>query len=568
MTKSVLGYLGLKSKGPSGPAARVVDEDDPGLMITGEELIASIYENIRLRRSVLVTGPRGCGKTYCSEQAILRARDHGVIGDWRFLQGNREIPRDTLSEDQLIVGQGGRVELLTALALRPSVTAAIVASEEFPDWPGIPTQRKTEKHDPRTLWTARDWVVLFLDEINRFGDGFLDSLLSLIEEGKIVRRGQDFYVPIIVVATANPPGYDVTAKKLSPPLQARITRAFRVSQPDAPDLVQVILPSKIAAFEAQYPPGLAPTVSSSIRFLAAGATLCLWGDPDASGKGVYYLTSATRRRLREVMKHDKRLAEGMRRISDLIDFGPDARAVSDWIGCAMAFAARQGDTTVDAPHLEATAIHVLGHKLRERFNEGADPGKGIEKERLVLEIVQRVMQGGRPNAFGFEEARDAPRPQPPVSVRLDPEQFLRALDNYPSARAFSELLAKARHQYAQTLLRTDDLTFIWLNTVDAVLHPYGTQEKVAEAVAGGFWGLYRAHAPGQQLDTRTLEAVGDAFRQTFEAVGGAANPAGQERAAAAVRAIDELKRGALASPAHPQNAPGRNGMWKSGPSEW
>src|SRR5690606_31880302 len=110
-------------------------------------------------------------------------------------------------------------------------------------------------------------------------DGFLDSLLSLIEEGKVIRRGQDYYVPIIVVATANPPGYDVTAKKLSPPLQARITRAFRVSQPDAPLLAETILPPKIADFASHYPQGQAPTVDRGLRYLAAGATLCLWGDP-------------------------------------------------------------------------------------------------------------------------------------------------------------------------------------------------------------------------------------------------------------------------------------------------
>src|SRR4051812_16591519 len=65
---------------------------------TGDELIGKIRQSIQLGRSVLVTGPRGCGKSFCSEQAIRDARSRQMIGGWKFLQGNREIPRDALSE--------------------------------------------------------------------------------------------------------------------------------------------------------------------------------------------------------------------------------------------------------------------------------------------------------------------------------------------------------------------------------------------------------------------------------------------------------------------------------------
>jgi hypothetical protein len=92
MRSRVLQYFGLGRKSRRGePAGALLDdEDDPALMMTGEALTTAILENIRLRRSVLVTGPRGCGKSYCSEQAIKLAKMQGIIGGSRFLQGNRE----------------------------------------------------------------------------------------------------------------------------------------------------------------------------------------------------------------------------------------------------------------------------------------------------------------------------------------------------------------------------------------------------------------------------------------------------------------------------------------------
>lgn len=562
-------YFGLDRTKGSAEASASGNEnaEDPGLTVSGESLISSIYESIRLRRSVLVTGPRGCGKTYCCEVAIRRARDHGLVGGWRFLQGNREIPRDTLSEDMLVVADGGKVELLKALALRPIDEHAASERSGFPDWPGIPTQARTEAYDPRTQWTSRDWVVLFLDEINRFGDGFLDSLLSLIEEGKIVRRGQDYYVPIVVVATANPPGYDVTAKKLSPPLQARIARSFRVSQPDAPLLAETILPAKIAEVAHHYPQGRAPGVERGLCYLAAGATLCLWGDPDTGTKGRYYLTTSTRQRLRSVMQHHRKLAGAMQQLSSLIDFGPDARAVADWLGAAVAFAARRAERAVTPEHLEACAVEVLSHKLRERFNEGADPQKGIEKERLLLIIVREVLREVDPRAFGFE-AGATPRPPHAATERLD-EPRLRALAaEFANARVFVDALAAAFRDAGIELLRTTDAALVWLNTIDSVLHPFSTPEGVRDVVTQGFWTLYRSHQPDPRLDPALLAAVAKLYEHTFDTLGRVANPAGRERAQAAHAATNACARSALASPAHPQNAPGRTGEWYKGPTEW
>jgi hypothetical protein len=380
--------------------------------ITGEGLIGRILDTICLRRSALVTGPRGCGKSYCSDVAIRRSADLGIIGGWRFLQGNREIPRDTLSEDTLIINDAGKPELLHAIPLRPlnksrwpdqrraKHDAHVRKMKEepfypdgkprFPDWPAIPTMACT-RAEALDLWADDDWIVLYLDEINRFGDGFLDSLLSITEEGKLVRRGEDYFVPVTVVATANPPGYDVTAKKLSPPLQARIARSFRVAQPGFDDLVKVIIQPRLKDLAKQYNNQPGSHVPDDLARLAAAVTLCLWGDPGAGSQGSFFLTAATRRQLADVMRHDKVLRRAMKTLArKLISFGPDARAVQDWLGCAVGLAVSKNET-FDAAHLRGTAVEVLGHKVREVFNEGAEPALSALKEYCVAEVTRCVL---------------------------------------------------------------------------------------------------------------------------------------------------------------------------------
>lgn len=570
MSSRVLQYFGFGKKvGASEGSPNQYDgEDDPALLMTGDGLTQAILENIRLRRSVLVTGPRGCGKSYCSEQAIRLARAQGIIGGSQFLQGNREIPRDTLSEDMLIVDDGGQVKTLKALALRPLEESGSVPREGFPDWPGIP--RGAGIDDPSQMWSNRDWRVLFLDEINRFGDGFLDSLLALLEERKIVRRGQDYYVPIIVVATANPPGYDVTAKKLSPPLQARITRSFRVSQPDVEVLVHGIMPSKIQDFNRAYPQGDAPEISVELRYLAAGATLCLWGDPSSDSKGRYFLTRGTRDMLQRLMNGDAQLARDMRELAELIEFGPDARAVTDWLGCAMARATTEGVKSVTARHLEETAVHVLSHKVREKFNEGANPNLGIRRDRLILNIIQRIMRTpGYAAALCLNTRNPAerrPRAAAQVSepVALAEPQVAQIIAEFAHAGVFVDTLVRGYPQYRTTVLTSPELVRTWANALDGVLQPYATPGDVQQIATLGYWTLVRALRPDQPaVDVLLIRQVGELYAHTFQAIENAANPAGQERARVARQVIAEVVAAVLRSPANPQNAPSatRRGNW-------
>lgn len=417
-TASVRRFLSLYYLGRTGQAQRAKDVFTPSeagdahLLVTGEELINQIADAIRLRRSVIVTGPRGSGKSHCCEEAIRRSRDGDppVIGGWHFLQGNREIPREYLSEDMLVLDENGKPRVLKALALRendyeswasankrparwPVESALANTFRQRPEWPAVRATEIRRAQDAVSLWAPTDWTVLYLDEINRFGDGFLDSLLSLTEEGKIVRRGEEYFVPLVVIATANPPGYDLTAKRLSPPLQARIARSFRVAQPTTDDLVNTVVKKALARMRSLLGDF---DVGVDLQYLAAAATLCLWGDPGSGEKGVHFLTSDTRADLVRAMDASPQLAKAMTTLSGLVTFGPDSRAVGDWLGAALGRAARRTRSPrtpeLAAADLEETAVEVLGHKLRESFNEGTDPSASALKEFCIRTVVTCVLR--------------------------------------------------------------------------------------------------------------------------------------------------------------------------------
>lgn len=241
-----------------------------------------------------------------------------------------------------------------------------------------------------------------MDEVNRFGDGFLDSLLSYAEEGIVVRRGEEMRIPSVLVATANPPGYDPTAKKLSPPLQARIARAYRVSQPPV-EVIVAILREKFGQ------PGT--TVSLAVGFQVAAVVLALWGDPEEKSPGKYYLTPTCRKRMEAAVSLVPELKGALAALSTMVEFGPDARAANDWLDAALGLANRDGSTPVEPGYLLATVCEVLGNKVRENFSEGANPEKVSEKEEsigrvacLMLSDVCRTGSKLRGVFFGLHDA--------------------------------------------------------------------------------------------------------------------------------------------------------------------
>src|SRR5262249_33462359 len=183
--------------------------------------------------------------------------------------------------------------------------------------------------------------VLFLDEINRFSDGVLDGLLSVLEERKATLAGRDYTLPVVVCMTMNPPGYDGSARKLSPPLAARIGRTYRLCTPDLDTLGDQIISSKMRALRETYHRDKAAWESARpgkprwpefpkidirpIRKVGL-VTLMLWGDVTGQRAGTEYLTPRTRRTLRGVMAGDPIARARMRELTELCQFGPDGRA--------------------------------------------------------------------------------------------------------------------------------------------------------------------------------------------------------------------------------------------------
>ncbi|MCY1014005.1 hypothetical protein OV079_52490 [Nannocystis pusilla] len=253
-----------------------------------------------------------------------------------------------------------------------------------------------------------------------------------------------------------------------------------------------------------------------------------------------------------------------------MDFGPDARAVTDWIGCAMARAATQGATSVAPTHLEETAVHVLSHKVREKFNEGANPNLGIRRDRLILNIVQRIMRtpGFAANLGHDARAKSAPTASPAAHAfapaQLAEPQLAEIVADYVHARVFLATLVRGYPHYRNTLLPTAEHVRIWVNTVDGVLQPYATPGDVQQIAMHGFWALIRALRPGQTLvDVHLVKQVGELYERTYQAIGSAANPAGQERAQVGRQVVEEAVASVLRSPANPKNAPNaaRPGSW-------
>ena len=287
-------------------------EGDGRFFMTGKDLIERVVRAIELDQSVVLSGPRGCGKSYCVEAAIAEAIRRGVIkpGQKVFLQGNREIPRDYLAEDEIgfrVLKRAGTEEERVLPYVRPAPLFRRAARDAVT---GDPIKRYPGRPDDK--WVVCEKFVLFLDEINRFSDGVLDSLLSVLEERKAVLAGEEYRLPVVVCMTMNPPGYDGSARRLSPPLAARIGRSYRLYSPDLDTLGDEIIASKLATLRdghrARCASGAAPdfpefpiTTPETVRKVAL-VTLCLWGDVTQGKAGNEYLHPRSQAQLKEALE--------------------------------------------------------------------------------------------------------------------------------------------------------------------------------------------------------------------------------------------------------------------------
>jgi hypothetical protein len=410
--------------------------------MTSPALIEEIARCIELGQSVLLEGPRGCGKSHCVRAAYELAVERGFIpkGAWVPVQGNREIPRDYLAEDD------------TTFRLRPRSSGTKVEDERRPEYEQ-PDDGKTEyevlpirKNAPLFQFALRyradgspvidksseqviceingkpcDRFVLFLDEVNRFSDGVLDSLLSVLEERKAVLGGREYKLPVTVGMTMNPPGYDSSARKLSPPLAARIGRSYRLSTPDLSTMCDLIVGGRVRAMQIER--RIAARVATphqtpisinqpDARLLrkAALVTLCLWGDVrrfdagsegddqlDSVSAGLEYLTESSRALVRACIERDPQVEASLMQLSNLCRYGPDGRAIADWttsaIAASVADAAlyKHDQATAMSEHYIATAVRTLSHKLFDSFSSATRPDQTRLKESIVDTVASRIL---------------------------------------------------------------------------------------------------------------------------------------------------------------------------------
>lgn len=391
---------------------------------TGPDLIDAITGAIACGQHVAVAGPRGCGKSFCIGEAIKQAEAQGLLPPrgWIKVQGNKELPRDYLFEDDmtLVVNDGK-----TVLPKRKSAPLFTFAERSTdPNMLGRPVTDSDRnvicygldengQIDRNNQLAAHQRIVLFLDEVNRFSDGVLDSLLLLLEEGQVVMAGETFTLPVVVLMTMNPPGYDASARTLSPPLSARIGRQYRLLSPRIDVLTDRIAPSvaeRIVGNEKKV--GLssedlsldAPPAKLVRR--AAAATLAAWGIPpnkDADAvPGFDYLSRDSRSLLISMAALTPRLRQAMSVLNELCHFGPDGRALGDWMVAASVAARNEAQARqrthaqAEARHFVSCAVTVLSHKLQDNFSSATRPDNTRRKEEALQVLVSEIMLADSP----------------------------------------------------------------------------------------------------------------------------------------------------------------------------
>lgn len=440
--------------GPS-PLNRIDEASVNRFFETGPDLIEALVGAIGCGQHVALAGPRGCGKSYCVGQAIKLAEERGLIpknGSVK-IQGNRELPRDYLLEDDMTLSVEGDLVLpkrkdapLLRFAKRhpdgPLKGRPIKGNDGMVECYGVDQNNQiieTERLRPSQR------IVLFLDEVNRFSDGVLDSLLLLLEEGEAIMGGETFRLPVVVMMTMNPPGYDASARSLSPPLSARIGRQYRLLSPRIDVLTDLIAPDVITKLQARAEGAVGsdmnlipPSVALVRR--AAAVTLCSWGDPRMGNPGFDYLSQEMRSLLVGLADSSTQIRAAMRSLNELCNFGPDGRALGDWIVAASVGAAnearalRRSTAEPLARHFIACAVTVLSHKLQDNFSSATRPENTRRKEEALYVIATNVLN---PSSEKDEETIDRL-----VLRKIDREDALSdALKGFPAKLNASEARA-------------------------------------------------------------------------------------------------------------------------------
>lgn len=368
---------------------------------TSDALFNQIVDSIERNDHMLLIGPRGCGKSYAvrrainiGEQALNNEKSSLLVpGAQIMAQGNKEFPRDYFFEPEFEFTQGGSSAQDNEISVNLRQPPLFACAKKIGNTSKIDFEKVESKDSIRpdliTRYTAKFEVdgriverfVFFLDEINRFNDGVLDSLLLLLEDSCVIYQGRTVEIPAVVIATMNPPGYDVSARSLSPPLMSRFSNVTHLYTAGMETLVKLILPQELK---------LSKEEQAIMRIeLFAAATLAFWGAYDEKRPCAAYLSPETSNFLEQLYKTGgEALQQDLNYVQSASNYGPDARAARDWI-----LAAHREMKTNQVSLLDAalnTLVQSVANKLVLNFNPEANPEKMNELVKILGRLTEII----------------------------------------------------------------------------------------------------------------------------------------------------------------------------------
>ncbi|MBT26843.1 MAG: hypothetical protein CML60_10685 [Rhodobacteraceae bacterium] len=305
-------------------------------------------------------------------------------------QGNKEFPRDYFFEPEIeFIQEKSKKDDEISVKLRqpPLFSCAKTRKDSNEIDLELVESKNSDRPDLITRYRAKFEVdgrtverfVFFLDEINRFNDGVLDSLLLLLEDGCVIYQGRTVEVPAVVIATMNPPGYDVSARSLSPPLMSRFSSVTHLYTAGMQTLVNVILPGELELNDEE--------ISELQIELFAAASLAFWGAYDDKRPCAAYLSPDTGSFLEKLYQEGGiSLQQDLDYLQSTSNYGPDARAARDWVLASRREMKNNNLSLLDAAL--KTLVESVANKLVLNFNPEANP----EKMNALIRVLGRITE--------------------------------------------------------------------------------------------------------------------------------------------------------------------------------
>jgi hypothetical protein len=389
------------------------------LMQAGPALEEELYTVFVSRHpyplNVMLVGPPGCGKTYALKKIGRRLKKEGRIKEFLIINGNPDLTPDKLFDPTLTIVRDaqGFVEFIEAVICKYVDKSKIRAVSE------VDSLQECFK-----LWQPEDFILIVLDEASRCPASLFAAFMLPMSDMQYNIGGKAYYLPIILALGANPPNFDQTCSVFSPATLDRIVYRWDVLAADidvATDVISMPVvvacggadgnrverngsPKRNGKGRSQRPPRRVRVHRDLVRMTNLISKLC-WGLP-TSRKGLAYLTHKDKQLMEAVAKAEPAIAHEMEHLGLLVDYGPNGRAVQNWLRIAMCFAERaaNGHMVRLAPeHLLATVMGCLGHGGKDRFSEGTQPQKRTEKLDAIYRIAWQCFHSEKVWALVLDE---------------------------------------------------------------------------------------------------------------------------------------------------------------------